>query len=125
MAVVDAIWRVHIKGKAMCSIEGGTYQLFAFLCPHNAAKLSSNPTYCMLNDGIQHLVWEYLRVCWEDVTGEMDLQDFGEKEPSWDKIENLAQTIYDQHIAGEHFECLQELPHAEHDMKHENQILFN
>ena len=135
--VSNHTWSIsYLNGSCWCYLEGayqrlshalkeGTYQSFAFLCPHNAAKLSSNPTYHMLNDGIQHLVQEYLRVCWEDVTGEMDLQDFSEKETSWDEIKNLAQTIYDQHIAGEHFECLQELPHAKHDMKCENQILFN
>src|SRR5260370_36950739 len=89
MAVVDAIWRVHIKGEAMHSNEGGTYQLFEFLCPCDATKLSSNPSYHMLNDGIQHLVWEYLWVCWEDATGVLHLQDFVEKEPSWDEIKIL------------------------------------
>ena len=125
MAAVDAIWRVHIKGEPMCLNEGGTYQLFECLHPHNTSKLSSNPSYHMLNDGIQHIVQEYLRVCWEDATGEMDLRDFGEKEPSWDDIEDLARAIYDQHIVNKHFKYLQELPNAEWDMKHETQVLFN
>src|SRR5260370_33091352 len=125
MAAINAIWRVHIKGEPMHLNEGGTYQLFECLCPHNTSKLSSNPSYCMLNDSIQHVVWEYPRVCWEDAMGEMDLRNFSETEPSWDDIEDLARAIYDQHIANKHFEYLQELPNAKQDMKHENQVLFN
>src|SRR5260370_31681149 len=79
----------------------------------------------MLNDSIQHVVQEYLRVCWEDAMGEMDLRNFGEMEPSWDDIEDLARAIYDQHIVNKHFEYLQELPNAKWDMKCKNQVLFN
>src|SRR5260370_32444151 len=125
MAAINAIWRVHIKGEPMHLNEGGTYQLFECLCPHDASKLSSNPSYHMLNDSIQHVVQEYLRVCWEDTTGEMDLRNFSEMKPSWDDIEDLARAIYNQHIANKHFEYLQELPNAEQDMKCENHVLFN
>src|SRR5260370_2695830 len=64
MAVVDAIWRIHIRGEALCSNEGGTYKLFEYLHPRDSTKLGTNPTYRMLNDGIQHLIKQHLIVCW-------------------------------------------------------------
>ncbi len=33
MAAVDAIWKTHISGDALCSNEGGTYKLFQMLHP--------------------------------------------------------------------------------------------
>ncbi len=91
----------------------------------NATKLSTNLTYCMLNDEIQHLIKQQLIVCWEEVTGETDLHDFAGREPSWDEIEELSQRIFDEQFLGVDFKYLQELPNAEHDMKWENQLLFN
>ena len=106
MAAVDAIWRVHIKGEALCSNEGRTYKLFECLRPGNSAKLGTNPTYWMLNDRIQHLIRVHLRVCWEEVTEESDLHNFGQREPSWEEIEGLAQTILDKYVARDDFTIL-------------------
>ena len=92
MAAVDAIWRLHIKGEGLCSNEGGTYKLFEYLCPHDSMKLSTNPTYHMLNDGIHHLLRAHLSVCWEEVMGK-DLHEFADREPAWDEIKDLAQKI--------------------------------
>ena len=125
MVAVDAIWRLHIKGEALCSNEGSTYKLFECLCPNDSMKLSTNPTYHMLNDGIQHLLRAHLSVCWEEVTGERDLHKFADRNLAWDEIEGLAQKILDQHIGEKGFGYSQELPEAKHDMKHENQMLFN
>src|SRR5260221_8302637 len=125
MAAVDAVWRLHIRGEALHLNEGGTYKLFEFLCPNNSMKLGTNPTYHMLNDGFQHLVKAHLRVYWEEVTGEKDLHKFGERKPVWDKIESLAQKILNQHIGGKTLGHFQELAKTKHDMKHENQMLFN
>ena len=57
--------------------------------------------------------------------GELDLCNFGQREPSWEEIEGLAQTILDKYVARDDFTILQEMPHSECDMKRENQMLFN
>ena len=106
MAAVDAIWRTHIRGEALCSNEGGTYKLFEILHPTDSARLNSNPSYCMLNDGIQHLIRAHLRVCWEEVTGLDDLCAFASLDPSWDVIEELALKIFKDYIAKEEIENL-------------------
>jgi len=106
MAAVDAIWRTHIRGEALCSNEGGTYKLFEILHPTDSARLNSNPSYCMLNDGIQHLIRAHLRVCWEEVTGLDDLHAFASLDPSWDVIEELAFKIFEDYIAKEEIENL-------------------
>jgi len=125
MAAVDAIWKLHIKGEALHSNEGRTYKLFECLCPNDSMKLSTNPTYHMLNDGIQHLLRAHLSMCWEEVTGERDLHEFADRNPAWDEIEGLAQKILDQHIGEKGFGYSQELPEAKCDMKCKNQMLFN
>ena len=61
----------------------------------------------------------------EEVTGELDLHDFGGREPSWDEIKDLSQKIFEEQILGVDFEHMWELPDAECDMKRENQMLFN
>src|SRR5260370_35445538 len=61
----------------------------------------------------------------EEVTGELDLHDFGGRELSWDEIKDLSQKIFEEQILGVDFEHMQELPDAEHNMKCENQMLFN
>ena len=86
MAIVDAIWRTHIRDKNVCMNEGGTFELFKTLHPQDSSKLASNPRYCMLNDGIQHLIRAHLMVCWEQMTGVSDLKVYAEIEPSWDEI---------------------------------------
>jgi len=99
MATVDAIWRLHIKGEALCSNEGGTYKLFECLHPNDSMKLGTNLTYHMLNDGVQHLLRVHFSICWEEVIGE-DLHGFAERRPAWDEIEELALKIFNQHIGG-------------------------
>src|SRR6266436_5093552 len=94
MAAVDAIWRTHIRDQSKPENDSDTFTLFRKLQPKDTSKLASNPGYCMLNDGIQHLVQSHLTICWELVTGFQNLQDFSETDPSWDDIELLAQHIF-------------------------------
>src|SRR5260221_14722070 len=68
MACVDAIWRVHIQSKALHEVKGGVFDQFKVLHPKDSSKLASNLTYCMLNDGIQHLVSLHLLACLEQAT---------------------------------------------------------
>ena len=89
------------------------------------SNASTNLTYCMLNNGIQHLLRAHLSMCWEEVTGEMDLHTFADKKLTWEEIKDFAQKILDQHIGEEAFGYSQELPKAEHNLKHKNQMLFN
>ncbi|KAF8317294.1 uncharacterized protein EI90DRAFT_2943471, partial [Cantharellus anzutake] len=125
MAAVDAIWRTHISGHALQSNEGGTYKLFQTLRPRDFTKLSRNPSYHMLNDGIMHLVKVHITVCWEQVLGNSDLQGFSETEPAWDTIDDLAHQIFIKHFAGNNFNDLQDLPNSKCDRRLENQLLFN
>src|SRR5258708_5543469 len=62
MAAVDAIWRTHIRDRKVRENTGGTFELFCMLCPKDSSKLATNPGYCMLNDGIQHLIKTHLLV---------------------------------------------------------------
>src|SRR5260370_39977463 len=109
MAAVDAIWRTHISGQALCSNEGGTYKLFWTLHPRDFTKLSNNPGYCMLNDGITHLIKAHVMVCWEQAVGNSDLQDFADTELMWDTIEDLAHQIFDEHFSGDKLNDFREL----------------
>src|SRR5258708_10810535 len=106
MAAVDTIWRAHIRVEALGSNEGSTYELFESLHPTDSARLNSNPSDRMLNDGIQHLTRAHLRVCWEEVTGLDDLHAFASLDPSWDVIEELAFKIFEDYIAKEEIENL-------------------
>ena len=72
-----------------------TYKLFECLHPNDTMKLSTNPTYHMLNDGIQHLLRAHLSMCWEEVTGKMDLHKFADKKLTWEEIKDFAQKILD------------------------------
>jgi hypothetical protein len=100
MACVDAIWRVHIQLKALCEVRGGIFDQFKVLHPKDSLKLASNPTYCMLNDGIICLISSHLLVCWEQATGFSDLERFTDSEPSWSDIVALAEMICQEKIAG-------------------------
>ena len=94
---------------AVHSNEGGTYKLFETLCPWDFSKLnSSNPSYCMLNDGIMHLIKAHITVCWEQTLGYLNLQDFARTESTWDVIDNVAHQILTEHFAGNSFEDLQD-----------------
>ena len=125
MAAVDAIWRTHIRGDSLCLNEGGTYKLFEILHPQDLARLSSNPGYHILNDGIMHLIRAHITVCWEQAVGTSNLPDFAETKPSWDAIDDLAQRILDEDFAGPSFQDLQDRCDYKHDRKQENQMLFN
>ena len=79
----------------------------------------------MLNDGITHLIKAHITVCWEQVTGIPDLQDFVSTEPTMDVINKMAHQIFIEHFPGTKFNDLQDQPDAECDKKGENQLLFN
>ncbi len=100
MACVDAIWRVYIQPKALCEIKGGIFDQFKVLHPKDSSKLASNPTYCMLNDGILHLISSHLLVCWEQATGFADLKDFANSDPQWPDIVALSEIICHDNIMG-------------------------
>ena len=57
--------------------------------------------------------------------GESDLHDFAQRKPSWDEIKDFSQKIFEEHFLGTDFEYSQELPNGKHDIKWENQKLFN
>ncbi len=125
MAAVDAIWRTHISGHALCSNEGGTYKLFKTLRPRDFMRLNSNPGYCILNDGITHLIKVHITVCWEQVIGDPDLQEFVSTKPTWEVIDNMAHQIFIESFAGNNFNDLQDQPDSKCDKRQENQLLFN
>src|SRR5260370_39000225 len=100
MACVDAIWRVYIQLKALCEVKGGIFDQFKVLCPKDLSKLATNPTYCMLNDGIQHLVNLHLLVCWEQAAGFSNLKSFIKSEPLWLDVINILEMICHEMISG-------------------------
>ena len=79
----------------------------------------------MLNDGIMHLVKAHVTVCWEQVIGNPDLQEFAKTKPTWDAINDMAHQIFNECIAGNNFSNLRDQPDSEHDKRWENQLLFN
>ena len=81
-------------------VKGGIFDQFKVLHPKDSSKLTSNPTYHMLNDGILHLVNSHLLVCWEQVTGFSDLKSFVDGEPLWSDIVALSKKICNEKIAG-------------------------
>ena len=105
MAAVDAIWRMHIRDRKVWENTGGTFELFCMLRPKDSLKLVTNPGYCMLNDGIQHLIKTHLPVCWEHVA-ESDLSNFAETKPEWVNIEAKAREILEKYVAGTDFQKL-------------------
>src|SRR5258708_23576541 len=125
MAAVDAIWRTHIKDKNVQENVGSTFELFCVLHPKDSSKLVTNPGYCMLNDGIQHLLKTHLLVCWEHVMEPSDLRTFAETGPDWDDIEAKVKQILHQYVTGHDFQDLWIQPDNKHDWKRENQLLFN
>src|SRR5260370_6674067 len=125
MAAVDAIWRTHIKDKNVQENVGGAFELFHILYPKDLSKLTTNPGYHMLNNGIQHLLKTHLLVCWEHIMESSDLTSFAENGPDWDNIEAKAKEILHEYVAGHDFQQLQVQPDNEHDWKRENQLLFN
>src|SRR5258708_35915522 len=125
MAAVDAIWRTHNKDKNVRENVGSTFELFHVLRPKDSSKLATNPGYCMLNDGIQHLLKTHLLVCWERVMEPSDLTTFTETRPDWDNIEAKVKQILHQYVAGHDFQDLRIQPDNERDRKRENQLLFN
>ncbi len=125
MAAVDAIWRMHIRDQSKPKNDSDTFTLFRKLQPKDASKLVSNPGYHVLNDGIQHLIWSHLTICWELVTGFQNLWDFGETDLSWDDIKLLAQRIFNEYIAKQTFQDLCRRPMTECDHRGKNQMLFN
>ena len=100
MACVDAIWQVYIQPKVLCELKGGIFDQFKILCLKDSSKLRSNPTYCMLNDGILHLISTHLLVCWEQVMGFSDLRSFADSNPQWSDIIALSETICQEKIVG-------------------------
>ena len=100
MACMDAIWQVHIQSNALHEVKGGVFDQFKVLHPKDWSKLASNPTYHMLNDGIQHLISSHLLVCWEQATGFSNLKDFAESEPLWSDVVCLSEMICCKKIAG-------------------------
>ncbi len=79
----------------------------------------------MLNNGIMHLIKAHITVCWEQVIGEPDLQEFVSTKLTWEVIDNMVHQIFIESFAGNNFNDLQDQPDSECDKRQENQLLFN
>ena len=125
---MDAIWWIYISLKDQQQNKGGIFDLFKLLRPKDTAKMVRNHGYWILNVSIQHLIRSNIIICWEEVVGMTNFQqwllDLDEK-PSWDSISSLATKIWMKYFVGMDFEDMWDVPDSERDQKHGNQLLFN
>jgi len=130
MAAADTIWRTHIQQKNLNDMPTGIFSFFNTLFPNKSAKISSNPPFQMLHDGIGYLAQSYILNACNEVCLEVhkkELEPWVKSNPTWESIIELCASVFKTKVAGPEFDNLCS-PYAHSntcDKIHENQLLAN
>jgi len=123
MAAADAMFRTYCEPKAFHESPGSVYELFKMLNLKEHHKLSKNPPFRMMHDGIEMILKAALLELWEKWCGAKSLDVFAEGEPSFETLRTLAAKIVKSTAFGLDMERLQSRADKDRDVRWENSAI--
>ncbi|KLO04346.1 hypothetical protein SCHPADRAFT_840734 [Schizopora paradoxa] len=127
MACADGIWRIFLEPREARSDETSFFSLLPALRPGDTSKIAGGTCgYQILNESIIHIGraerlgwWE--KIIEENVPGCKTLDEFAEREPSWDAIEKLAVSLA-KHVSSKRLREIRKKPDKKRDYQYENTL---
>ncbi|KAK1227567.1 hypothetical protein PQX77_009427 [Marasmius sp. AFHP31] len=131
MALVDAIWRIHVQPKENQSEPLGVLECIHHLRPKSTGEFTNKngPCFRSMHDVIHHLAWANILECWservKEKKGVASLKEWAQKEPTWEEIVELSECIGQKHLPCNDFPETRESNTRTRDYVFENTQLLN
>ncbi|EMD32166.1 hypothetical protein CERSUDRAFT_59156 [Gelatoporia subvermispora B] len=104
MACADAIWKICIQPKAAQIDPTSLMKEITKIRPKEAVKIGSKPGFRRMHEVIQHVGIVSRLDCWrvevERSYGFASLEDWGKSGVQWDKIQEIAEKLVLEYVAG-------------------------
>ncbi|GLB39303.1 hypothetical protein LshimejAT787_0604650 [Lyophyllum shimeji] len=126
MACADAIWRVFIHPAQARKEDNALIKHISQIRPKETGKIESNPGFRRMHEVIQHVGIVSRLDCWSIEArkrGFETLDDFAASDPSLDELQQTANRLALEHVAGPDMSALRGGTEGSRDQQHENILL--